>query len=57
MIKALIAEKDDISLYAYIDEPTNLVKYYTVNNEKFFSYTKAKNYYDMMLKGESNGNK
>ena len=57
MIKALVTEKDDISLYAYIDEPTNLVKYYTVNNEKFFSYTKAKNYYDMMLKGESDGNK
>ena len=49
MIKALIAEKDDISLYAYIDEPTNLVKYYIANNQTFYSYSKAKNFYDSSL--------
>ena len=58
MIKALVAEKYDISLYAYIDEPTNLVKYYIVHNYlardytfmKFYSYTKAKNYYNKLIK-------
>lgn len=49
MIKALIAEKDGISLYAYIDEPINLVKYYTANNQTFYSYSKAKNFYDSSL--------
>lgn len=58
MIKALIAERDGISLYAYIDEPTNLVKYYMVHNYlardytfmKFYSYTKANNYYNKLVK-------
>ena len=58
MVKALVAEKYDISLYAYIDEPTNLVKYYVVRNYltrdytfmKFYSYTKAKNYYSKLIK-------